>query len=139
MSTHQYSIIIGYSYSNKRNLFLECGFKKQCPRCTVQSQVCKKVKEPKAPTYTSIAVTTKAKLLVFYWRILPSTLREIGKETFPISLMCELLKWIFLSERFRLLNPFKCVLVPRRQVGNCCQAPDTHFRVQYSVNPSESA
>lgn len=57
----------------------------------------------------------------------------------PISLMCEWLKWIFLSEKFLLLNPFKCTLVPRRQLENCSQAQVTHFRVQYSVSPAESA
>lgn len=95
--------------------------------------------EHRAPTSTSVAIITRVELPVFYQRVPPSNAGEIGKETFLVSLMRELLKWIFLSERFLLLNPFKCVLLPRRQAGNCSEAPGTHLKVQYSVSHSESA
>lgn len=83
---------------------------------------CKSLGDEKAPIYTYIAVITTVKLLMFYWRIPPSNAVEL-KETFPMSLMGKMLNKIFLSEKCLLLNPFKCVLIPKQQVGNCSQGP----------------
>lgn len=64
---------------------------------------------------------------------------KLVKKICIIFLMCEWLKWIFVSENFLFLNPFKSIHIPRRQFRDCSQAPVTHFKEQYSVRPVDSA